>query len=214
MARSPAVNVLPFRPAHALLTFLSLGVAAYAFIGYALLPLGALVDPDKRTVFQAHPVGIYAHVFGAAVALALGPFQFSTRLRARWPRLHRWSGRFYLGIGVLIGGLAGLFMARHAGGGWVARAGFGLLAIAWLASGVLAWFAIRAGDVATHRRWMVRNFALTLAAVTLRIYLPAALVSGATGDAAYAAIAWLCWVPNLIVAEWLLRRQPVVAAPA
>jgi rhodanese-related sulfurtransferase len=85
---------------------LSFGVAAYAVIVYGFKPLGALVHPDMRAVFEANRVAIYAHIFASAVALALGPFQFSARLRNRRISLHRWLGRFYLGVGVVIGGLS------------------------------------------------------------------------------------------------------------
>ena len=192
-----------------LLGFLSLGVALYALAVYAWLPLGAVVHPDMRAAFEAHRLGIYAHVFASVCALALGPFQFSARLRARHIRLHRWSGRLYLGVGVLIGGAAGLYMAAHAFGGAAARLGFAALALAWLYTGLRAYLAIRARDVAAHRRWMVRNFALTFAAVMLRLYLPAAVAAGVEMATAYPAIAWLCWVPNLVAAELRInRRQP------
>src|SRR5690606_9843127 len=136
------------------------------------------------------------HVFAAAVALTLGPFQFSTSLRARYPAFHRWSGRLYLGVGVLVGGLAGLYMAAHAFGGLPARLGFACLALGWLYTGLRGYRAIRARDVADHRRWMVRNFALTFAAVTLRLWLPASVAAGIAFELAYPVIAWLCWVPN------------------
>lgn len=128
-------------------------------------------------MFAAHRLGIYSHVFGSVFALALGPVQFSARLRARNVAVHRWLGRLYLGVGVLVGGSAGLFMA------------------------------IRAREVAAHRRWMVRNFALTFAAGTLRIYLPGSMAAGIPFEVAYPAIAWLCWVPNLVAAEVLTVRR-------
>lgn len=202
---TPAVHVM--RPAgFALLVVLSLGVAGYAMGVYGFLPLGAFVHPDMRAAFEAHRTGIYVHVFAAAVALVLGPLQFSSRLRTARPGLHRWTGRIYLGVGVLLGGLAGLFMAVHAAGGPVSRLGFACLALAWLFTGFRAYRAIRAGDVASHRRWMVRNFALTFAAVTLRLWLPAFVASGIPFEMAYPGVAWLCWVPNLVAAELLLRR--------
>ena len=188
------------------LVVLSLGVAGYAIAAYGFLPLGAVVQPDMRATFEAHRTGLYAHVFAAAVALALGPFQFSDRLRARHLALHRWSGRLYLGIGVLVGGLAGLFMAAHAAGGMAARLGFACLALGWLYTGLRAYLAIRARDSVSHRRWMVRNFALTFAAVTLRLWLPASMASGIAFELAYPVIAWLCWVPNLLIAELRLNR--------
>jgi hypothetical protein len=51
---------------------------------------------------------------------------------------------------------------------------------------------------------MIRNFSLTFAAVTLRIYVPLSIALGIPFEQAYPAIAWLCWVPNLAVAEWAL----------
>jgi uncharacterized membrane protein len=142
-------------------------------------------------------------VFAAAVALSIGP---SSKLRSKYPTVHRWLGRCYLGIGVAIGGFAGLFIALFAFGGVVGRAGFACLALTWLYTGLRAYLAIRRRDIETHRRWMTRNFALTLAAVTLRIYLPLALLLGAFAPA-YPVIAWICWVPNLVIAEMLIRAN-------
>lgn len=194
------------RAAFATLTLLSLGVAGYALVAYGVWPLGAAVHPDMRASFVAHPGGVYVHVFASAVALILGPLQFMPRWRARHPAWHRWAGRLYLGVGIAAGGVAGLYLALHAHGGIVSQLGFGGLALAWLYTGGRAYAAIRAGDVAAHRRWMVRNFALSLAAVTLRLWLPAAVVAGVPFAVAYPAVAWLCWVPNLWVAQRLLRR--------
>jgi len=191
----------------AVLCALAFGVAGYAVVVYAFLPLGALLHPDMRATYEANSLGIYTHVFASVVALALGPLQFSGRLRSKHVAVHRWSGRVYLGVGVLVGGIAALYMAAHAFGGRVAQLGFACLAVAWLYSGLRAYLAIRAGDVARHRVWMVRNFALTLAAVMLRLYMPAAMAAGIAFEAAYAPIAWLCWVPNLVVAELLFNRR-------
>ena len=203
------------RTGFALLVLLSLGVAGYAVAVYGFLPLGSLVHPDMRATFEAHRLGILTHIFASVLALGLGPFQFSTRLRTSRPALHRWLGRVYLGIGVLVGGVAGLAMAAHAFGGPIARLGFAGLALAWLVSGICAYRAIRAGNVALHRRWMVRNFALTFAAVTLRLWLPASIASGVAFEVAYPVVAWLCWVPSLVLAEWLFNRKagPAAAAP-
>ena len=203
-------------PGRILLWVLSLGVAAYAFVVYAFMPLGALVHPDIRPTFEAHRIGILLHVFGSVFALLLGPLQFSARLRRNALQVHRWLGRLYLGVGVLIGGLAGLYMAFHAFGGLVSQAGFAGLAIGWLYTGARAFVAIRSRNVVAHRAWMIRNFALTFAAVMLRLYLPAALAYGIAFEAAYPVIAWLCWVPNLVVAQWLITRtgHPAGTVPA
>jgi hypothetical protein len=63
-----------------------------------------------KVSFLAHRAGLYAHVFAAAIALALGPFQFLSAGRRRFAMLHRWMGRAYLGVGVLVGGVSGLYL--------------------------------------------------------------------------------------------------------
>lgn len=207
-------SVMP-RAGYIALLLLSLGVTSYAVAVYGLLPLGAAVHPEMRAAFLHHDrLGLYSHVFASAVALALGPFQFVARLRLHHPTVHRWLGRSYLGAGVLVGGVSGLFVATNAFGGPLARAGFVCLAVAWLASGLRAYQAIRSGDVMSHRRWMIRNFALTFAAVTLRLWLPGMVISGVSMNVAYPIVAWLCWVPNLILAELLFNKAPYQGLPA
>lgn len=181
---------------------LAFGVAGYAVFAYGVMPLGSLVHPDMKLNFLAHKAGIYTHVFASLVALALSPFQFSGRLRRTRPWLHRMAGRMYLGIGVALGGLSGLYMSTFAFGGPIAKLGFACLAVCWLFTGLRAFQAIRRGAVQEHRRWVVRNVSLTLAAVTLRVYLPSSMIAGIPFELAYPVIAWLCWIPNLLVAEW------------
>lgn len=83
--------------------------------------------------------------------------------------------------------------------------GFGSLAVAWLGTTALALNAILEGQVEEHRRWMLRSYALTLAGVMLRTYVPISLVLGIPFEPAYRVIAWLCWVPNLVVVQlWLV----------
>ena len=189
-----------------LLYFLAFGVAGYAAFAYGVLPLGSLVHPDMKANFLAHSTGIYIHAFASIVALTLGPFQFSTRLRQKHTNFHRWLGRTYLGVGVLVGGFSGLYMSQYAFGGLVAKLGFATLAIVWLYTGLRAYLAVRRGTIDEHRKWMVRNFSLTFAAVTLRLYLPASMVAGIEFALAYPIIAWLCWLPNLAFVEWQYNR--------
>ena len=189
------------------LAFLCFGVAGYAVFVYGFLPLGSVVHPDMRVSFEAHRALVYVHIFASTLALVLGPLQFWAALRSAYPAVHRAMGRVYLGVGVLVGGVSGLLMAPQAYGGLVSTLGFGGLALAWLYSGLRAYRAIRSGDVALHRRWMVRNFALSFAAVTLRLWLPLSMGARLPFEVAYPVIAWLCWVPNLMFAEILLKRQ-------
>lgn len=163
--------------------------------------------PEQRAVYLAHLSVIMAHVAGSLVATLIGPIQFLKRSRtSRWLNVHRWLGRAYL-LGVLVGGTAGLYMATLAYGGWSNALGFAILALLWLYTGWMAYSRIRAGDIDSHRDWMIRNYALTFAAVTLRLWQGVFQVSGVAFDTGYAIVAWLAWIPNLFVAEMLIRRR-------
>jgi uncharacterized membrane protein len=167
--------------------------------------------PFLRNRFISVPAAAFLHLGGSAIALTVGPFQLNSWLRNRFIRVHRWMGRSYV-ISVLLGGVAAFALATMAQTGLPARVGFGLLAVLWVTATAMAYRHIRARNQPAHRRWMTRSYALTFAAVTLRIYLPLSQAYGIPFEPAYQTIAWLCWVPNLIVAEWLILRQP--AGPA
>ncbi|MBN8182687.1 DUF2306 domain-containing protein [Roseibium aggregatum] len=147
---------------------------------------------------------LYAHIGVAPIALALMPFQFMTRLRASRPKLHRWLGRGYV-VSILISGIAGLQLAFHTTAGTFAATGFAILAVLWLATtGIAFAFALRR-QFPRHRAWMLRSAALTFAAVTLRVYLGSSMAAGVDFEVAYPLIAWLCWVPNVLVMEVYLQ---------
>ena len=200
---------------------LSTGVALYAFAFFTGIMTPPL-DENTSGVFtqlRDRPVFFFMHIGGGAIALLLSPWQFVPRIRARWPHIHRFSGRFYVGS-ILIGGTGGLVMATNSDAGLVAQLGFGLLAVAWLSTTAMAFFHAVRRNIPSHKRWMIRSAALTLAAVTLRLYLgltAAVLIPqfGIEFISAYIVISWACWVPNLLVAEWWLRRSRAsVGAPA
>ncbi|WP_161965730.1 DUF2306 domain-containing protein [Steroidobacter cummioxidans] len=136
----------------------------------------------------------------------LGPWQFLSRVRVRWPRVHVWTGRAYL-LAVLSGALGGLYFAPTSVAGQPGVVGFGLLAVFWLYTGAQAYISIRRRDVVAHRRWMIRNYALTFAAVTLRLELGLLQLGGLSFDVAFPIVAWSCWVLNWLVAEMWLRRR-------
>jgi uncharacterized membrane protein len=191
-------------------SLLCVGVAGYALWAYGSGEQRVPVHPEMGAAFDRNRATITLHAVGASFALILGPFQFLDRWRARSPRAHRVAGYLYLTLGVGVGGMAGLLLAPHSFGGLVSHLGFGSLAVLWLFTGIMALLAARARRFEDHRRWMIRNFALSLAAVTLRIYVPASVVAGVSFEQFYPAIAWLCWVPNLIIVEWC-RKNPAQA---
>jgi uncharacterized membrane protein len=184
---------------------LSVGVALYATFhvvtGFVYLPREVAANSFVS------PLGLHLHIAASAVALALGPFQFLRGIRAKIPLLHRLMGRTYV-CACLVGGLAGGAIAMFSSAGPLAGAGFFSLAMLWLLFTSVAFRAALARDFVRHERFMVRSFALTLAAVTLRIYLPIGITLN-QGDFVlpYTIIAWACWIPNLLVAEaWLAVR--------
>lgn len=199
----------------------ALAIAVLAPLRYWLNPLADLAADGQDLAANyadrsaAVRLAFYLHIGGGALALLLSPLQFLPRLRARAPQLHRVVGRVVLGS-IAVGGVSGLVLAPLNLAGPVGTLGFGLLAVLWMVFAATALRAIVHGDVATHRRWMVRAFALTYAAVTLRLWL-GVLIAGQVGLAgvdertafsrAYLLVPFLAWVPNLLVAEWYLATR-------
>jgi uncharacterized membrane protein len=184
----------------------AIGLASYRYLVPGA-PGGA--PPILANRFTALGV-LTVHAGFAATALILGPLQFLRALRVRRPRTHRWIGRGYV-VCCLAGGVAGFVLAFGAKTGPVSTAGFGTLALLWVSTTALGWRSARDRRFADHRRWMIRSYALTFAAVTLRLYLPLAFVLPTGYEDTYRAISFLCWVPNLVVAELWLRRTPPAA---
>ncbi|MCM3922843.1 DUF2306 domain-containing protein [Frankia sp. AiPs1] len=197
----------------------TLAIAVFAVVPYLTSSLRDQADQgnevainyvDRSTVFQ---VFLYLHIAFGGVALLLSPLQLSARVRARVPRLHRVVGRITVAA-ICLAGTAGAALSTVNLAGPIGTAGFGLLAVLWASFAVTAVRAIRRGDVPAHRRWAIRTFALTYAAVTLRLWMlvmsavqiGAGTDSDVAFDRAYHVVPFLCWVPNLLVAQWLLTR--------
>ncbi|MBG0816105.1 DUF2306 domain-containing protein [Planomonospora sp. ID82291] len=201
----------------------ALAIAGSSLALYAQSSLRALAADDAglASAYADAPPAIqaafYVHVVSASVALALGPWQFSRRLRGRFRTAHRVIGRTYLGA-IAVGAASSLVMTPFNSAGLVGLFGFGALALLWGYTALRGYRAIRRGDLAGHQAWMIRNYALTYAAVTLRTWTGVLITvqtpfAGAAADAdalfanAYHAVPFLCWLPNLVVAEWLIRRR-------
>jgi uncharacterized membrane protein len=177
-------------------------IGSWRFLGLGLdLSFPGFEDhlETRRSVFALH-------VAFAPVALALGVLQFMPGLRARRPALHRWTGRLYA-LCVLVSGVAGFWLGLFAPGGWIAGMGFLVLAVLWIGVTANAVSHARHRRFADHRVWMIRSFALTFAGVTLRIYLAGYMLSDVSYVVASPVLGWVCWVPNLLIAEWWLARE-------
>jgi len=180
-------------------------IAVYA-LGYLILG-DRIYPPNLADSFRARPWGIYTHAFAAMFALGLGAFQFRAGLRERRPRVHRVIGRIYVPAALLTGA-SGLYMAAYSHSGMITHLGFGFLGAAVLATTSVAFIRIRALNIVAHREWMIRSYALIFAAVMLRVLLPLLIIAyKGDFDPAYRWVAWLCWVPNVLWAEWYIRRS-------
>lgn len=167
----------------------------------------ALFDPIFRPKYEAHLPIIITHGITSLIVLLLGPWQFMRGIRKRFPRFHRVSGRIYL-LGVLLGGITGFRMGLMAYGGLSGKLALSSLAVLWLATGAMALATILRRDVAAHRRWMIRNFTLTFAAVMLRVYLNLGQRAGLDYTLIYPVVTWLSWVPGIIAVEaWMRLSQ-------
>ena len=186
---------------------LCFGVAGYAVYSYAVLAPGTTVAPAMKASYQEHKARILLHVFFSAIALLTGPFQFFPAIRKR-RGIHRKIGYVYF-TAVFVGGISGLGMSFIAYGGLVSKIGFGGLAVLWLYTAGMALLAIRRKLYAKHDVWAIRCFALTFSAVTLRLYLGAFFASGLSFDAFYPALSWLCWVPNILLVEWIILCKKI-----
>jgi uncharacterized membrane protein len=199
-----------------IIALLSVGVGGYALFhvatGFENLPL---TNP------MLDPWGLRTHIAASGFAMILGAFQFLKPLRRKAPSLHRWMGRGYV-LACTVGGLAGGIIALYSTAGPIAGWGFFMLAVLWVPFTLLALFSAMRKDFTAHERWMIRSFALTFGAVTLRLQLPIGpMLTGGDFLAAYVWIAWLAWVPNLIVAELYIatlrkprRKATSATAPA
>src|SRR5678809_3333 len=136
------------------MTFLAVGIAVQA-MRYWAVPANIWIGVDDgiRSVIERVPLQALTHMILGPIALLLGPFQFWPGLRARRPRLHRWTGRTYV-VTCLLSGLGALATAPFASGGPVAGFGFGLLAILWITTNVGGWRAALGGRFDEHRIWM------------------------------------------------------------
>ena len=184
---------------------------AAGIVRLTLLAGGGPVTPDNAR-FVTAPLPVILHIIGVTLFTILGAFQFSTGFRRKWPRWHRIAGRVIVVSG-LVAALSGLWMAMFYA---IVPADDALLhafrlffGSAMVVSIVLGFFAIRRRDVSTHQAWMRRAYAIGQGAGTQALtQLPLLLIFGKPDHLSLALLMGGAWVLNLIIAEWLIRRQP------
>lgn len=186
---------------------LAAAIAVYAFnyLRFGETDFLSAKDPVVRANILWQII-FYLHVLFGGIALLVGGFQFIEPLRDRFLAWHRRLGKTYV-ASVFISSASGFLIAFFAEAGPIAKTGFAVLAVLWFLTTFKAFSEIRKWNVTQHRAWMIRSYCLTFAAVTLRIWLPVEIaVFGLSFLDAYRLVAWLCWVPNFVVAELLVYR--------
>jgi uncharacterized membrane protein len=212
LERIAPVRITPKRMMYAALVF------AYLFFCWLMLgitlqyiPLrtdAAFLRIKQDYVGMLHyRIAFFVHVFTAIAVLPAGLTQFSKYIRKNYRILHRSVGYIYAAAVLLLAGPSGFVIGIYANGGITSQLAFCLLAVLWVYFTYKAIATIRLRKTSEHRRWMIRSFALALSAITLRAwkYLIVAALHPRPMDA-YQAVAWLGWVLNLVVAEWIIYR--------
>src|ERR1700681_279526 len=177
---------------------------------------GALDD-----LFSHYPVLTLIHIVPGLLFMLLGPLQFSSTIRARHLRWHRWSGRVFVTCGFVIG-ISALVMSfgMPAIGGVNPAAATTLFGSYFLLALSRAFWLIRRREVALHREWMIRAFSIGLAVATIRpimgIFFATSRSSGLTPREFFGIAFWIGFTLHLMVAEaWIRATQsPRQLAPA
>ncbi len=189
----------------------SLGMLS-AVARMVMMAQGSMLDELPKEFdgpyYLDHVAIALAHLIPGVVFMLLGPLQFSTRLRQKWPRWHRISGRIFVLCSLSIGGTA-IWMNEYFpkfGGFWKYSSNF-LFGAALIVCMVVAMWAIYRRDIPRHRAWMMRGYAVGLGVATQRLLLmPVFLAVGMPSEVGLNIGIWAGWLSNLAVAEYLLRR--------
>ena len=164
----------------------------------------------KQTEVSSQPEYLsffYIHVYSTIFVLLTG-FLAITRKNFGIKKLHQYSGKIYVFAILLLAALSGIYMGFFANGGSLSKISFILLGIFWWYSTFRAYQAIRQKKFTAHKQWMWRSFALTLSAITLRMWKVFIVYLFHPNPLdVYQIIAWLGWIPNIVLIEYLIRKK-------
>jgi hypothetical protein len=187
-------------------------LALYFFFKYATHYF--VVNERNYGPYWQHWGALLLHIVGGTFALLLGPLQFWTGLRQRFPRFHRLTGRLYF-AGIVLGSAGSLYLSTHSRVSQAFGVALFALTLVWLISSTMALVAILRRQVATHKEWVTRSYVLTFAFVTGRLLLDSPFLRGmANPKDRMVTIIWLCWTIPLFITEIILqwRRSATIAS--
>lgn len=150
----------------------------------------------------------YSHISSSLLVLFFGLIQFSRKMLIEYKTIHRTFGKVYILLVLFCSAPSGLVMALYANGGFWPKLSFTVTSILWWWFTFKAFTEVKRGNYTAHLHYMVRSYAMTLSAISLRLYvliLPMFIQLHAKDM--YTLVAWLSWIPNLIIAEFLLSKH-------
>lgn len=218
------------KPRAAIVRILWLITVVFVLIGIAIVirrmlqffaPAPATANfPDAAALdagFARHRLLTMVHIIPGLLFVVLGPFQFVRTLRSRRPALHRWMGRVILASGMIIGSTALIMSPQMAIGGINETAATMLFATVFLFALIKGFLSIRRGQVAVHREWMIRGFAVGLAVTTVRpivgVFFATRSLTHLTPHEFFGTAFWLGFTISFIAAEiWINYTRPRIAA--
>ncbi len=147
----------------------------------------------------------YIHVISGMMVILVGPFQFLKSFRNKYLSWHKLGGKIYAYSILLLAAPTGLIMAFYAEGGLWSTVAFSIMSILWFVTTLMAVIKIKQRKIEEHKMWMMRSYALSFAAVTLRLLVPLfSLFILDNEDLITVSTAWLSWMLNLLVAEGMI----------
>lgn len=150
---------------------------------------------------------IRLHISLAIISLVTGPLGMIKAIRTRSRTFHRWNGRLYI-LSIILNFIPGVYVSFFATGGWPSTIGFLILNTLWLGTTILAYLSIKRKKVILHSQWMMRSFFLSFANMT--IYIIVAIthnLMNVSYEHSYTIAVWLCWIINLLIAEFIIKKQ-------
>jgi uncharacterized membrane protein len=206
-----SIAVAPVRRSHSQhkLVFFILFSLSTIFVTY--MKNARIFDPTSEIAQHFAPVKSYLvpHAFFGSLAMLMGVFQFSNRLRARYLKTHRMLGYIYV-VSVFIAAPLAVPMTVRFDPSLVAASS--MQSFGWMLTTAIALFCVRQGNVAQHRRWMIRSypFAMVFTVTRMIIPIPAVYRLGVTGveTVVWTVIALAAILPNILL-DW----RAIVARP-
>jgi len=163
-----------------------------------------LVEPNSPAWTRYNPIRwhLIPHGIGGTLALVLGATQFSSRVRSRHIRFHRFCGKLYI-VGSFVLGTVAIAMAFTISQ-WFMIPFTILQSLTLMAFTAAAYRSIRMRNVAQHREWMVRSYAVVLIFLEGRVLMAIPAI-GRGGMDSVVLVNWACLVISLVIAEFILR---------